>query len=44
MSEEKVYPVPKDVADHAWADETKYRELYIAIEQAHGSRGFVRTR
>ena len=28
MSEDKIYPVPKDLAKRAWVDESAYRELY----------------
>ena len=28
MSEEKVYPVPADVASHAYIDDAKYQEMY----------------
>ena len=45
MSEDKIYPVPKDVARRAWVDETAYRELYRssvrdpeAFWREHGQR------
>ncbi len=45
MSEDKIYPVPKDVARRAWVDETTYRELYRssvrdpeAFWREHGQR------
>jgi len=33
MSEEKIYPVPNEVASEAWADEAAYRALYEASIQ-----------
>jgi len=37
MSEEKVYPVPPEVAARAWIDEARYREMYArSLEDPEG--------
>ena len=37
MSEEKIYPVPEELAKRAWVDETAYRELYRrSVEDPEG--------
>ena len=37
MSEDKIYPVPEELAKRAWVDETAYRELYRrSVEDPEG--------